>query len=289
MSSRDRDTKSLQDKLKVFFKKGASAPLAAQNELVVTADLRKELSPESPLSRRLRAVKELGDKVLHIRVQDIGPFLLEWLPQLQSTAHIIDFVQLITNVVKFNAVYLDEEIVHGIVNNSCHLCVYSADSGVVLGCLSLLEAVVSYSLLPRTALPTFVAALCRTVNVEHYCQNSWKLMRNVMGADLGHAALQELVEMLRGEGGEGGGLLRGAVFYINMALWGPRRVHSLHVSPLAVLPAFLKALGGRQAVVTYEVVVSLQSLVARAPLDLHELCWDVLLDIVRAVLHHDSQ
>ncbi|XP_050670637.1 tuberin [Leptidea sinapis] len=386
MSSRDRDTKSLQDKLKVFFKKGASAPLAAQNELVVTADLRKELSPESPLSRRLRAVKELGDKVLHIRVQDggvekiwacirdlledvniegrhaalgllrciaegqtellimrtilfrflrethsthppedyqlrfkllntltntgkdikcfeeqIGPFLLEWLPQLQSTAHIIDFVQLITNVVKFNAVYLDEEIVHGIVNNSCHLCVYSADSGVVLGCLSLLEAVVSYSLLPRTALPTFVAALCRTVNVEHYCQNSWKLMRNVMGADLGHAALQELVEMLRGEGGaggqggagreaegEGGGLLRGAVFYINMALWGPRRVHSLHVSPLAVLPAFLKALGGRQAVVTYEVVVSLQSLVARAPLDLHELCWDVLLDIVRAVLHHDK-
>lgn len=131
-------------------------------------------------------------------------------------------------------------------------------------------------------------------------------MRNVMGAAMGHAALQELVELLRGGGSaldehagtehapvehapaehvpaehsgaehsntetagaertgpehadgehaederadrsraeasraECAGLLRGAVFYINMALWGPRRVPTLRVSFLAVLPAFLK-------------------------------------------------
>lgn len=60
-------------------------------------------------------------------------------------------------------------------SNACHLCVYCADTSVVQCCLSLLEAVVSYSLLPRAALRTFVAALCRTVNLEHYCQNSWKV------------------------------------------------------------------------------------------------------------------
>ncbi|XP_072932345.1 tuberin [Epargyreus clarus] len=383
MSSRDRDTKSLQEKLKVFFKKGPSAPLAGQNELVVTTELRRELGAEAPLHRRLRAIREVSDRVLHTRVQEgvvekiwgctrdllndqnvearhaalgllrciaegpaellmmrtilfkylrethpnhppedyqlrfkllyaltntgknincfeeqIGPFILEWLPGVQNPTLIIEFVQLVINVVKFNAVYLDEEIVHGIVNHACYLCVYSSEQGVVQGCLSLLEAVVSYSLLPRAALRTFVAALARTVNLEHYCQNSWKLMRCVVGADIGYAALQEMVEILRGAGEEGesgggaedadAGLVRGAVFYINMALWGPRRVPQLDVSFLAVLPAFLKALRVRQPVVTYEVVVALQSLVARAPLQLHDAAWDALLAVVRAILLQDK-
>lgn len=54
---------------------------------------------------------------------------------------------------------------------------YSADAGVVQACLALLEAVVSYSLLPRAALPAFVSALCRTVNIEQYTQNGWKVRR----------------------------------------------------------------------------------------------------------------
>ncbi|XP_034830671.1 tuberin isoform X1 [Maniola hyperantus] len=379
MGSRDREIKSLQEKLKVFFKKGATAPVAATSELVVSPELRRELGPESPLHRRLRAIKEVGEKVLQIRVQEggvekiwtctrdlledpnpearhaalgllrciaegqpdliimrtilfqylqrthsthppedyqlrfkllytllntgkdikfleemIGPFLLDWLPQLRAPAHIVEFVNLIINIVKFNAAYLDEDIVHGIVNNACHLCVYSSDASVVQGCLSLLEAVVSYSILPRAALGTFVAALCRTVIIENYCQNSWKLMRCVVGADMGHAALQEMVELVRAAGeatsedDESAGLARGAVFYINMALWGPRRVHTLHVSYLAVLPAFLKALTGRHLVVTYEVVVALESLVARVPMELHEVTWDLVLDIVRAVLQQDK-
>lgn len=45
----------------------------------------------------------------------IGPFLLEWLPQIQSPPLLVEFLQLIINVVKFNATYLDEHIVHGIV------------------------------------------------------------------------------------------------------------------------------------------------------------------------------
>lgn len=76
-------------------------------------------------------------------------------------------------------------------------------------------------------------------------------MRIVVGADTGHAALREMTRLIRaaglsaaGEGSEGGeeaaGLARGAVFYTAMALWGPRKVHTLHVSLLAVLPAFLK-------------------------------------------------
>ncbi|CAH2238615.1 jg1421 [Pararge aegeria aegeria] len=134
---------------------------------------------------------------------------------------------------------------------------------------------------------------------EYKSVSAWQLMRCVVGADLGHAALQQMVELLRAAGGddEGAGLARGAVFYINMALWGPRRVHTLHVSYLAVLPAFLKvrpareltrALAGRHQVVAYEVVLALESLVARVAHELHEVTWDLLLDIVRAVLQLDK-
>ncbi|XP_053607543.1 tuberin isoform X2 [Plodia interpunctella] len=375
MSSRDRDLKSLQDKLKVFLKKGSSAALPARSELVVSAELARELCRDAPPPRRLRAMKDLADRVHTLRVsegtvqklwsltrdlledssaesrqtalglqravleaadaapadeltimrtiylrflrethpnhppedtqlrfkflhtltntgknikcfeEEIGSFLLEWLPQVQEPALVEEFLQLVINVVKFNATYLDEEIVHAFVNHACHLAVYSEEMGVVLWALALLEAVVGYSLLPRAALRTFVSALCRCVNLERYCQPSWKLMRIVLGADIGHAALSELVELLHGA--DNAGLQRGAVFYINMALWGPCRVRTLHVSLLAVLPAFLKALEGQHSVVTYEVLLALQSLVARAPASLHAAAWDVLLAALTAIVHHD--
>lgn len=40
---------------------------------------------------------------------------MEWLPQIQTPSNTVEFLQLIVNVVKFNATYLDEHIVHGIV------------------------------------------------------------------------------------------------------------------------------------------------------------------------------
>lgn len=51
--------------------------MAAGSELAVTAELRRELGAESPLHRRLRAIREVGDKVLHVRVQEVsdGPAL----------------------------------------------------------------------------------------------------------------------------------------------------------------------------------------------------------------------
>lgn len=51
-----------------------------------------------------------------------------------------------------------------------------------------------------------------------------------------------------------------------------------------------QALSGPRApaVVVYEVVVALQSLVARVPHELHEPAAHVLLQTVRRLLHHDS-
>lgn len=91
MGSRDRDTKSLQDKLKVFFKKGkydsvsavadrettkwrvrVAGAAPARGELSLTAELERDLSSDTPLPRRLRAAKELAERVPHFRMQDVS-------------------------------------------------------------------------------------------------------------------------------------------------------------------------------------------------------------------------
>ncbi len=44
-----------------------------------------------------------------------GPFLLKWMPEVISAGYICDFLSLLINVIKFNAAYLYEEEVAGLV------------------------------------------------------------------------------------------------------------------------------------------------------------------------------
>ena len=44
-----------------------------------------------------------------------GPFLLEWMPTIMTDDKQNEFFAMLINVIKFNAAYLDEEIVSGIV------------------------------------------------------------------------------------------------------------------------------------------------------------------------------
>ena len=41
--------------------------------------------------------------------------------------------------------------------------------------LAVLDAVIRYSSLPSTALHSFVVAVCNTVNVEKFCEPSWRV------------------------------------------------------------------------------------------------------------------
>jgi len=44
-----------------------------------------------------------------------GPFLLKWMPQVLQAGKTKEYLELIVNVIKFNAAYLDENVVSGIV------------------------------------------------------------------------------------------------------------------------------------------------------------------------------
>lgn len=130
-------------------------------------------------------------------------------------------------------------------------------------------------------------------------------MKNLLGTNLGHAALLTMCKILNDElmyNDEA--LLRGAVFHINMGLWGSA-VPKLRCSPSTVLMSFLhvsvgtvscvkwmgiemfgllfQALGSKRIIVTYEVILSIQRLIKMNGNKLSEPSWDVICDILLAI------
>lgn len=57
----------------------------------------------------------------------------------------------------------------------CYLCYYSNSAEIVSASLEALDTIVCYSRLQPDSLQIFIIALCRSVNVEAYCQTSWKV------------------------------------------------------------------------------------------------------------------
>ena len=45
----------------------------------------------------------------------VGPFLLHWMPEVVKLAKPVDFLSLLINFVHYNATYLDEEVLVGLV------------------------------------------------------------------------------------------------------------------------------------------------------------------------------
>ncbi|KAJ9583770.1 hypothetical protein L9F63_021894, partial [Diploptera punctata] len=227
-----------------------------------------------------------GKDILYFE-EEVGPFLLYWMPAVTGVARTKEFLSMFVNVIKFNAAYIDEDVIAGVVQNTCFLCCWSNSEQVVLTCLQVLDTVVCYSTLPPESLHTFICALCRTVNIEAYCQSSWKVMRNVLGTHMGHSALYTMCRILQDPGAsQDVCLLRGAVFHVNMGLWGTKKVTTLRCTPTSVLPSFLRALESNQSVVTYEVMLSIQRLVTKYGLELQDPAWDLILSIIEAIVKY---
>lgn len=47
--------------------------------------------------------------------EEFGPFLLEWMPEITQAGRELDFLNMVVNVIKYNAAYIDQEIVSGLV------------------------------------------------------------------------------------------------------------------------------------------------------------------------------
>ncbi|XP_067006155.2 tuberin isoform X2 [Anabrus simplex] len=370
MSAKD---KTFQEKLKQFFRinRGGTGNIKGRVDFSLTADIEKDLGPETPINHRTKVIKELSEAVMYNRLEDnaieklwiclqdlfhrdipkehrhlafsffrcliqgqyeklglmrvhffrlvkehdvpedvgprlellqsltengkdilyfeeeVGPFLLQWMSDMTGIGKTHEFLSMLVNVIKFNAAYVDEDVIAGLVLNTCYLCCCSNSQQVVLTCLQVLDTVVCYSNLPSDSLPTFISALCRTVNVEAFCQSSWKIMRNLLGTHMGHSALYTMCRILQEPSSlQDIFLLRGAVFYISMGLWGTKPVTTLKHKLTSVLPSFLHALESKHSVVMYEVILSIQRLINKYGLELHEPSWDVVLKIIETIIDH---
>ncbi|KAM9725267.1 tuberin isoform 10-T10 [Dama dama] len=195
-----------------------------------------------------------------------------------------EFLLVLVNLVKFNSCYLDEYIA-SMVHMVCLLCVQTVSSVDIEVSLQVLDAVVCYNCLPAESLPLFIVTLCRTINVKELCEPCWKLMRNLLGTHLGHSAIYHMCRIMEDRAYmEDAPLLRGAVFFVGMALWGAHRLYSLKNSPTSVLPSFYEAMTCPNEVVSYEIVLSITRLIKKYRRDLQAVTWDILLNIIERLL-----
>lgn len=116
-------------------------------------------------------------------------------------------------------------------------------------------------------------------------------MKNLLGTKVGHAALLTMCNILNDPvSHKDEALLRGAVFYINMGLWGTTGsvVPMLKNSPSPVLMSFLRVLHCQRLIVTYEVILGIQRLISMSGKELSEPSWDLLCDILKAIADNIS-
>ncbi|XP_050694251.1 tuberin-like isoform X2 [Eriocheir sinensis] len=214
----------------------------------------------------------------------VGPFLLDWLPGLLSSPQAADALNLIIILVKFNSAYLDEPVVTGFVKQVVIQLHRASNEGEALLCLRVLDAVLAYSYLPSSALPTFITALTRAVNVPQLTTESWKIMRNLLGTHLGNSGLFVLCRLIQSNCDAH--MIRGGIFFVTSALWGSNKVSSLHYKPAAVLPNLREASKNNHVLVVYEIALSVQKLVSKMYMELHFSSWDLVLDILNNLFEH---
>ncbi|XP_045676801.1 tuberin isoform X2 [Phyllostomus hastatus] len=242
----------------------------------------KDYPSNEDLHERLEVFKALTDNGRHITYleEELAEFVLQWM-DIGLTS---EFLLVLVNLVKFNSCYLDEYIA-SMVHMICLLCVQTVSSMDIEVSLQVLDAVVCYNCLPAESLPLFIVTLCRTINVKELCEPCWKLMRNLLGTHLGHSAIYNMCRIMEDRAYmEDAPLLRGAVFFVGMALWGAHRLYSLKNSPTSVLPSFYEAMTCPNEVVSYEIVLSITRLIKKYRRELQAVTWDILLNIIERLL-----
>lgn len=247
------------------------------------------ISVDLPLClQMLKALTENGRDIQNFE-EEIGMFMYKWMDQIMEAQLTASYLDLLVNLIKFNTAYIDREVIGSIVQRVCNDICYKFldDRDTFLQCLYVIETVICYSIFPNEILAPCIIVLCRAVNFEMYVEPSYKIMRNLLGTQLGYASLLTMCNMLKESGYYTDAyVLRGAVFHTNMNLWGGNNSslqNGIKYSSV-VLSSYHEVLLSRSMIVTYEVILSLQTLIVKCGRDLSEHSWDIIIEILRRIL-----
>lgn len=74
MSSKDKENKSMQEKLKQFFRlnKGNVGGTRGRGDFTLTEEIERELNRDAPVPTRLKAIKYLSDAVLTTKLEEVS-------------------------------------------------------------------------------------------------------------------------------------------------------------------------------------------------------------------------
>ncbi len=128
----------------------------------------------------------------------------------------------------------------------------------------------------------------RVVNLEQHCMEAWKIARHLMGTHIGHSALYSLCQILQSSDFRRDvAVVRGAVFYVGLSLWGTQRVKTLETySPMTILPTLESALKCQHYLVIYEVVLQTERFVTKTPSSkLRALGSDAVVSLLESSLN----
>lgn len=145
----------------------------------------------------LKALTDNGRDIQNFE-EEIGMFMLKWMDQIIDGKLTATYLELVVNIIKFNTAYIDREVVIGLVQRVCNdVCLQlTNDRETFLQCLYVIETVICYTVFPNEILAPCIIVLCRAVNSEAYLETSYKIMRNLLGTQLGYASLLTMTSML---------------------------------------------------------------------------------------------
>ncbi|OQR73906.1 tuberin-like [Tropilaelaps mercedesae] len=214
--------------------------------------------------RLLQALTKEG-KCIGLFEREAPKFIAKWMHEVVQTSHAPSYLKLVINLVKYNSAFLDRDVTHKFIEETCMLCYSTAsEQNVKLG-LELLDCMVSYSLLRTEVLDYMVPTVCRTVLVEPLLKPSKQLMTKLLGTHLGRAAVAKMCEILEEPARySDANLLRGAVVFLGLAMCPAQQDVILSTGHTAILVAMKKVLASRKAVIAAEVSRTLRALLEGA-------------------------
>ncbi|EYB98228.1 hypothetical protein Y032_0133g1782 [Ancylostoma ceylanicum] len=208
-------------------------------------------------------------------------------------------LQLAQHLIQHNAAFIGEATMKTIVHAVCVRACKTMDP-LISNCLDVLDSVLKYSDLPPCELMSVVATFCVLVCENRFREQAWSLARSLLTSQMGQRTRKALISILNGTGtgqrihGERRAndepnekkmkrMLRGAIFCLANANWGPAQIDAVRCSPASIIEPMRNAIQVDETI-CYDVLFDIRLLIQKHGRDLQHMTWIKLIELFETVI-----